>query len=211
MMDFDNRTVVVTGAAGNLGAAVAHAFASRGARLALLDLDRDILGKAFGAEDDNRLLLPVDLLDRDRVNAAVGTIIDRFGRIDVLCNIAGGFRMGEPVHETSRPDLGFPDGHQRPVADPCGGRRGAAHAEGRARQDRQCRSQCRAAAASPDGRLLRRQGRGDPADRSHVGRTARAGHQRQLRAADHHRHAGKPRAMPKADPKRWVAPAIWRR
>jgi NAD(P)-dependent dehydrogenase (short-subunit alcohol dehydrogenase family) len=101
MMDFENRTVVVTGAGGNLGSAVAHAFEARGARLALLDLDRDILGKAFGAEDDNRLLLPVDLLDRDRVNAAVGTIIDQFGRIDVLCNIAGGFRMGEPVHETS--------------------------------------------------------------------------------------------------------------
>ena len=27
--------------------------------------------------------------------------IDRFGRIDVLCNLAGGFRMGEAVHETS--------------------------------------------------------------------------------------------------------------
>ena len=101
MMDFEDRTVVVTGAGGNLGSAVAHAFEARGAHLALLDLDRDILGAAFGAEDDNRLLLPVDLLDRDRVDAAVSTIIDRFGQIDVLCNIAGGFRMGEPVHETS--------------------------------------------------------------------------------------------------------------
>src|SRR4051812_11812235 len=101
MMGFENRTVVVTGAGGNLGSAVAHAFEARSARLALLDVDRDILGKAFGAEDDNRLLLPVDLLERDRVRAAVETTVDRFGRIDVLCNIAGGFRMGEPVHETS--------------------------------------------------------------------------------------------------------------
>jgi NAD(P)-dependent dehydrogenase (short-subunit alcohol dehydrogenase family) len=101
MMDFEDRVVVVTGAGGNLGSAVAHAFEACGARLALLDLDRDILGAAFGAEDDNRLLLAVDLLDRDRVYAAVSTIINRFGQIDVLCNIAGGFRMGEPVHETS--------------------------------------------------------------------------------------------------------------
>src|SRR3954453_12506443 len=101
MMDFEDRVVVVTGAGGNLGSAVAHAFEARGARLALVDLDRDILGAAFGAEDDNRLLLPVDLLDRDRVYAAVSTIVDRFGQIDVLCNIAGGFRMGESVHETS--------------------------------------------------------------------------------------------------------------
>lgn len=101
MLDFKNRTVVVTGAGGNLGSAVAHAFEAQGAQLALLDRDRDILGAAFGAEDDNRLLLPVDLLDRDRVRSAAETIVERFGRIDVLCNIAGGFRMGEQVHETS--------------------------------------------------------------------------------------------------------------
>jgi len=101
MMDFENRTVVVTGAAGNLGSAVAHAFADRGARLALLDLDRDTLGEAFGAEDDRRLFLPVDLLDREGVNAAMETVAEVFGGIDVLCNIAGGFRMGDAVHETS--------------------------------------------------------------------------------------------------------------
>jgi len=100
MLDFKNRTIVVTGAGGNLGSAVAHAFEAQGAQLALLDRDRDILGAAFGAEDDNRLLLPVDLLDRDRVRTAAETIVERFGRIDVLCNIAGGFRMGEQVHET---------------------------------------------------------------------------------------------------------------
>ena len=101
MLDFKNRTVVVTGAGGNLGSALAHAFEAQGAHLALLDRDRDILGAAFGAEDDNRLLLPVDLLDRDRVRSAVETIVQRFSGIDVLCNIAGGFRMGEQVHETS--------------------------------------------------------------------------------------------------------------
>src|SRR3954454_5381174 len=101
MMDFKDRTVVVTGAAGNLGTAVAQSFAERGARLALLDLDHDALRRAFGAEDDGRLLIPVDLLDRDRVRTAMAAIIDSFGGIDVLCNIAGGFRMGEQVHETS--------------------------------------------------------------------------------------------------------------
>ena len=35
------------------------------------------------------------------------TAIDRFGRIDVLCNIAGGFRMGEAVHETSDENWDF--------------------------------------------------------------------------------------------------------
>ncbi len=38
---------------------------------------------------------------------SVATAVARFGRIDVLCNIAGGFRMGEPVHQTSDQNWNF--------------------------------------------------------------------------------------------------------
>lgn len=100
-MEFRDRTVLLTGAAGNLGRAVAKAFAERGANLALLDQRRDALEKAFGAEDDRRLFAPADLLDQAATRAAVEGAIRRFGRVDALCNLAGGFRMGEPVHETS--------------------------------------------------------------------------------------------------------------
>ncbi|UEM23838.1 SDR family NAD(P)-dependent oxidoreductase [Skermanella mucosa] len=99
-MDFENRTVVITGAAGNLGRAAAAAFAERGARLALLDHDGGMLDKVFSDASDTRLTIQVDLLDRNAVEGAVRQVVDRFGRIDVLCNIAGGFRMGDPVHET---------------------------------------------------------------------------------------------------------------
>lgn len=100
-MEFANRTVVITGAAGNLGRAVAAAFASRGAALALLDRSEEALRKAYGSGDERRLLAAVDLLDAAQVEAAVASALARFSRIDVLCNIAGGFRMGEAVHETS--------------------------------------------------------------------------------------------------------------
>jgi NAD(P)-dependent dehydrogenase (short-subunit alcohol dehydrogenase family) len=90
----------VTGAAGNLGRAVAAAFASAGAALVLLDRDNESLRAAHGIQVERRLLLGADLLDAAAVGNAVGTAVDRFGRIDVLCNIAGGFRMGHPVHET---------------------------------------------------------------------------------------------------------------
>jgi NAD(P)-dependent dehydrogenase (short-subunit alcohol dehydrogenase family) len=100
-MDFANRTVIVTGAAGNLGRAVAAAFAARGANLALLDRSDELLHNAFGGGDERRLLAAVDLLDAAQVAAAVRKIADRFGRIDALANIAGGFRMGEAVHETT--------------------------------------------------------------------------------------------------------------
>ena len=91
---------MLTGAAGNLGRAVAAAFAGRGASLVLLD-------RRAGSGDTKRLWLAVDLLDARSVQAAVDQAIERFGRIDVLCNLAGAFRMGAPVHETSAGDWDF--------------------------------------------------------------------------------------------------------
>lgn len=106
-MDFNNQTVIVTGAGGNLGQAVAKAFAERGANLVLVDLHRESLEKAYGPENAQRLFAPANLLDQQQVGAIVNKAIERFNRIDVLCNIAGGFRMGTPVHETSDEDLNF--------------------------------------------------------------------------------------------------------
>ena len=101
-MQFSDRTVVITGASGNLGRAVAQAFGDQGASLALLDLKRGSL-----QDGDKQVFLEVDLLNPDGARAAVGKALDRFGRIDVLCNIAGGFRMGPPVHETPDRDWDF--------------------------------------------------------------------------------------------------------
>lgn len=98
---FTDRTVMLTGAAGNLGRAVAAAFDSRGANLVLLDR------RAAGAENERQLAVAVDLLDAASVRAAVDKAIERFGRIDVLCNLAGAFRMGSPVHETGAKDWDF--------------------------------------------------------------------------------------------------------
>src|SRR5436190_2828936 len=97
-----NRTVMLTGAAGNLGRAVASAFTDAGDHLGLLDL------KAGALRDGNRqLYIAANLLDAQSVQAAVDKAVQRFKRIDVLCNIAGGFRMGSAVHETSDNDWNF--------------------------------------------------------------------------------------------------------
>ena len=100
-MNFENKTVLVTGAAGNLGQAVAAAFAAQGARLVLLGRSVDSLQAAFGEAGDQRLYVAADLLDGPKVAAALAAAVQRFGRIDVLCNLAGGFRMGDAVHETA--------------------------------------------------------------------------------------------------------------
>lgn len=103
MTDSISRTVLITGAAGNLGRAVAQAFVNRGDRLVLVDLQQDRLAAAFGASTDKQRLLAVDLLDRDATHAAVNAV----GPVDVLCHLAGGFRMGEPVHAMSDQTLDF--------------------------------------------------------------------------------------------------------
>jgi NAD(P)-dependent dehydrogenase (short-subunit alcohol dehydrogenase family) len=100
-MNFKNKTVLITGAAGNVGRAVTQAFTERGARLVLVDLYADKLRDTFLDENEDRMFVAANLLQPELASAAVKTAISRFGRIDVLCNLAGGFRMGDPVHETT--------------------------------------------------------------------------------------------------------------
>ncbi|MEO9137056.1 MAG: SDR family NAD(P)-dependent oxidoreductase [Casimicrobiaceae bacterium] len=100
-MEFSNQTVVVTGAAGNLGRAVVNQFADSGANLVLVGLRKERLTERFGRENDRQLFVAADLGEQGPATAVAEAAVARFGHIDVLCNLAGGFRMGEPVHETS--------------------------------------------------------------------------------------------------------------
>ena len=92
-------TVFVTGAGGQLAAGVIAHFQQRGARLVLLDRNGDALRQRHGALP-GVVLLAVDLLDRAQVAAQIDAAIAQVGRADVLCHLAGGFHMGEPVHQT---------------------------------------------------------------------------------------------------------------
>ena len=105
--DFAGRTAMITGAAGNLGRAVVDAFGSRGANLVLLVRDAAQAATVFGAENDRLAFVTADLLNGEQVEAAVSKAVERFGGVDVLCNLAGGFRMGRPVHETTDSDWEF--------------------------------------------------------------------------------------------------------
>jgi NAD(P)-dependent dehydrogenase (short-subunit alcohol dehydrogenase family) len=92
---------MITGAAGTLGKAVAAAFAGTGARLVLVDIAAMGLDAAYGAESDSKLPLVVDLADRKAIESALTAAKAKFGPVEVVCNIAGGFNMGPAVHETS--------------------------------------------------------------------------------------------------------------
>lgn len=97
--NFAGKVVLITGAAGNLGAALAEAFHDAGAALILAERNLEKLQQTSGAWPDT-LLLPVDLLDEASVQQMAAAAVGHYGRIDVLANIAGGFAMGPPLHET---------------------------------------------------------------------------------------------------------------
>jgi NAD(P)-dependent dehydrogenase (short-subunit alcohol dehydrogenase family) len=100
---FEGKVVVVTGGAGALGRAVVEWFLGRGARVAVLDLSESTLDAAFPdrRKDTDNLYVACDLTSRESTRSVAGAVLNEFGRVDVLCNIAGGFLMGEVVHETS--------------------------------------------------------------------------------------------------------------
>ena len=102
MFDFADQVVMITGAAGNLGHATALAFRRGGARLALANRSYNRLEETFAdlSTAGDVLFLAGDLTDPGAVEGLARETIEAFGRIDVLVNVAGGFKMGTPVHET---------------------------------------------------------------------------------------------------------------
>ena len=88
MGDFNNKRVVVTGAAGVAGQAVATAFQEAGAKVCGIDVV---------AHEATWRTVVADLIDPAGARAAIAEA----GDIDILANIAGGFTMGDEVADTS--------------------------------------------------------------------------------------------------------------
>lgn len=89
------RTIVVTGAAGGIGAAVARGAADEGATVACLDIDEE--GAAGVAETlPGGFATPCDVTDIADVERGLGRVVDECGPVDAVVNGAGGSR-GEAV------------------------------------------------------------------------------------------------------------------
>jgi NAD(P)-dependent dehydrogenase (short-subunit alcohol dehydrogenase family) len=101
MSELSGKVAIVTGAAGNLGQALCQALAAQGASIALLGRHPGPLEAArAGLCQVDSAVFAVDLIDPVAVDQTIAAVMARFGRIDILANIAGGFTMGPPLHET---------------------------------------------------------------------------------------------------------------
>ncbi|HHM5199334.1 TPA: SDR family NAD(P)-dependent oxidoreductase [Pseudomonas aeruginosa] len=91
--------VVVTGAAGALGRAVAQAFIEQGNPVLLVDCNEQVLRSAYEGVEGTKHFLVADLTDGAATLEALGQALQAHGPAAVLCNIAGGFAMGVEVHD----------------------------------------------------------------------------------------------------------------
>jgi NAD(P)-dependent dehydrogenase (short-subunit alcohol dehydrogenase family) len=107
-MSLENRTVVITGAAGRAGAQLGRDLAAQGANLALLGRDAAHLNALAGElalPAPRFLTLEVNLLDLEAAKAAASAMAERFGRVDVLLHTVGGWVGGKTLVETPTADL----------------------------------------------------------------------------------------------------------
>lgn len=104
------RVVVIAGATGKLGQIAAHAFAKRGASLALLSTNQDklvSLVRDLNLPPDRILTQVVNLLYANAVREAAEAVSDKFGRVDVLIHLIGGWVGGKTIAEADVDDFKF--------------------------------------------------------------------------------------------------------
>ena len=110
MTALDGRVVAIAGAAGGLGPVVAQRLADVGAALALTDIDQgrlDALGADLGLADERLDARVVDLLDEGAAREWCAALGERFGHVDAVLHLVGGWKGGEPLAQFDLADYEF--------------------------------------------------------------------------------------------------------
>ncbi len=107
-MSLKNRTAVISGAGGELGAVLARDLASRGANLALLGRNAgklEALRSALALPEARVLVQEADLANPAAAGAAAAAVAGKFARVDALLHLAGGWTGGKTLLEADPADL----------------------------------------------------------------------------------------------------------
>ena len=101
-MNLENRVAVITGATGGLGRVVARRLAAEGARLALVSSDSgrlEALGRELSLPEGRWLARAADLTSPAGAQAAAAAVLAKFGRVDILLHLVGGWTGGKTVSQ----------------------------------------------------------------------------------------------------------------
>lgn len=107
MAALENRVIAVAGAAGGLGPVVVERFAAAGAVVAGTGRDQaglDAVAADLELSPDRWDGRAVDLLDEEATRGWCAALVERFGRVDGLIHLVGGWRGGRPLHEAPLSD-----------------------------------------------------------------------------------------------------------
>jgi len=102
LAEIKEKSVLITGAGGSVGSAVAERLLKTGYKVGLSYRSRshkNYLESLEGFNDDLALLLPSDLNNPKEADSIVQKMIDEFGQIDMLFNAVGGWLGGKKLHE----------------------------------------------------------------------------------------------------------------
>jgi NAD(P)-dependent dehydrogenase (short-subunit alcohol dehydrogenase family) len=108
--DLEGRVIAIAGAGGGLGPIVAQRLADAGASLSLADRSQEIadgVAHDLGLPADRVDPRAVDLLEEEAANDWAAEVEQRFGRIDGLLHLVGGYRGGDPIHSFDLADYEF--------------------------------------------------------------------------------------------------------
>lgn len=107
-MDFSEKVVIITGAAGAIGKEAAKKFAGEGAKVTLVDLSEEALNNTVAElklAEGMYLLAPTDVTKEEQVEAYVKKTVEKFGRVDVFFNNAGFQGKMAPLTEYKAEDF----------------------------------------------------------------------------------------------------------
>jgi NAD(P)-dependent dehydrogenase (short-subunit alcohol dehydrogenase family) len=107
MAELDGRVMAIAGAAGGLGPVVARRLAEAGATIAATDRDQerlDAVASDLALSEDRWDGRVVDLLEPDAARTWCDALRERFGRVDCLLHLVGGWKGGQPLHEAPLED-----------------------------------------------------------------------------------------------------------
>ena len=107
-MALDNRVAIITGATGGLGSVVTRQLAEQGARLALFstNLDHlDHLASELSLPADRYLTSAYNFTEPDSARSAADSVVQKFGRADILLNLVGGWTGGKSIVDAPAEEL----------------------------------------------------------------------------------------------------------